>query len=202
MNINILIVEDEVLIARDIKITLEEIGYDVCSICYNSETALKDIYRCRPDLVLLDITIPGQKDGIGIANVLNDQHQIPFVYLTSHSDEATLERAKLSRPWGYIVKPFKDSDLKTSVQIALFNHGEMIKRRSLSKESVDLVADNPLSNKEYDIFMDLIEGKNNTEIAKLHYISINTVKTHIKHIFEKLDVHDRVTAVKKVLTKL
>lgn len=200
MNIKILIVEDDALIARDIKITLEELGYDVCSICYNSQMAFRDLYRCRPDLVLLDISIPGHKDGIAIAETLNTIHQLPFIFLTSHSDEATLERAKHTRPWGYIVKPFKDSDLKTSVEIALFNHGEMIKRLSVSKEVVDRRSKNPLSPKEYEIFMELIEGKNNNQIARNQFVSVNTVKTHIKHIFDKLDVHDRVAAVKKVLT--
>jgi len=200
MNIKILIVEDEVVIAQDIQLCLEEIGYDVCGICYDSETALKDVYRCRPDLVLLDINIAGHRDGIDVAHIVNKEHQLPFIYLTSHSDEGTLERAKKSRPWGYVVKPFKESDLKTSVELALYNHGEMIKRKSVSKEIVDKSAISPLSPKEYEIFMELIEGKNNTQIAKSQFISVNTVKTHIKHIYEKLEVHDRVAGVKKVLT--
>lgn len=200
-NFKILIVEDEVLIAEDLKDSLEELGYDVCSVCYNSEKAVKELYRCQPDLALLDITIRGSQNGIDLGNIINKNHEIPFIYLTSHSDKATLDRAKVTRPYGYIVKPFKDSDLSSSIQIALFNHGEFLRRKRLDISYVNQVADPALSRGEYNIFMDMVDGLNNRQIGEKRFKSINTIKTYIKRIFEKLGVNERVSAVKKVISQ-
>ncbi len=197
----ILIVEDEVFIAEDLRDMLEELGYEVCAVCYNSEKAISELYRCTPDLVMLDITIRGQKDGIQLAKVINEHHHIPFIYLTSHSDRETLERAKHTRPRGYIVKPFKDRDLISSIEIALFNHAEDLKKRNLEKSFVDRSATTPLSDKEHEIFLDLVDGLNNKQIGEKRFLSINTIKTYIKRLFDKLEVHDRVSAVRKVILK-
>lgn len=197
-NFSILVVEDEVLIAEDIRDTLEDLGYGVCAVCYDSETAIKELYRCKPNLALLDITIRGHRDGIEVAQVINEHHHIPVVFLTSHADRGTLERAKKVRPRGYIVKPFKDSDLISTIEIALFNHSEDLRRSTLDKTVVDDYCTAPLSPREYEIFMDLVDGLNNRQIGEKHFVSMNTVKAHIKKIFDKLDVHDRVSAVRKV----
>lgn len=198
-NFKILVVEDEVFIAKDIQMSLLNVGYEVPAIAYDSESALEKIYRYQPDLVLLDITIRGQRDGIGVAEIINQLHSIPFIYLTSHSDRATLERAKVTSPYGYIVKPFTDKDLMTSIEIALFNWSEKIKKQNLDKSLVDQAANAPLSSKEYEVYLDLVNGLNNRQMAEKHFVSINTVKTHIKRIFNKLDVNNRLNALRKVL---
>ena len=198
-NFKILVVEDEVFIAEDIHSSLLDLGYDVCDIAYDSETALKKIHQHSPDLILLDITIRGQNDGIYVAQIIHENHQIPFIFLTSHSDRNTLERAKKTRPYGYIVKPFKDKDLISSIEIALFNWSEELKKRNLEISVINKVASPPLSEKEYEVYLDLVDGLNNNQIAKKHFVSVNTVKTHIKRIFTKLDVHDRLSALKKVI---
>lgn len=195
----ILIVEDEALIAEDIRMTLEELGYEVCAICHDSERASQALHTHHPDLVLLDISIKGHKDGIELAKVINDHHHIPFIYLTSHSDRATLERAKQTRPRGYIVKPFRDRDLISSIEIALYNHSEDLKKKNLDKSVVDSAANAPLSPLEYEVFVDLVDGLNNRQIAEKRFKSVNTIKTYIKRIFDKLEVHDRVSAVRKVV---
>lgn len=195
----ILIVEDEVIIVEDIKDTLTDLGYSVCATCYDSETAIDEIYRHKPDLVLLDINIRGQRDGIQVGQVIHDHHHVPFIYLTSHSDRDTLARAKQTRPRGYIVKPFKEADLISSIEIALHNHSEDLKRAQLTHEIVNKACHQPLSDREYEIFMDLIDGLNNRQIGERRFISVNTVKAHIKKIFDKMDVHDRVSAVRKVV---
>ncbi len=196
----ILVVEDEVFIAEDIRATLLKLGYEVCGVAYDSEKALQMIYQQRPDLVLLDITIRGLKDGIEVAETINKIHGIPFIFLTSHSDSITLDRAKATRPCGYIVKPFKDRDLISSIEVGLYNWSQELKKKNLDKSIVDSVSDQPLSSREYEIFLDLVEGLNNRQIGSRHFISVNTVKTHIKRIFIKLDVHDRVSALRKVLS--
>ncbi len=197
----ILIVEDEVFIAEDIRDTLEELGFEVCAVCYDSEKAASELHRCNPDLVMLDITIRGQKDGIELAEMINKHHHIPFIYLTSHSDRSTLLRAKHTKPGGYIVKPYKDSDLISSIEIALFNHSEYLRKKNIDKSFVDQVSTPNLSNQEYDIFLDLLDGLNNRQIGEKRHLSINTIKTYIKRIFDKLKVNDRVSAVRKVISQ-
>ena len=198
-NFKIVIVEDEVFIAKDIKRILLQLGYDVPAIAYDSESAIKKIYQFQPDLVLLDITIRGQRDGIQVAQVLNENHKIPFIFLTSHSDRSTLSRAKQTRPYGYIVKPYTDKDLISSIEIALYNWSEDLKKKNLDKTLVDESAHTPLSQREYEVYLDLVNGLNNQQIASKHFVSVNTIKTHIKNIFSKLDVHDRLSALRKVL---
>ncbi len=197
-NYKILIVEDEVLIAEDLHDVLIDLGYDVAGICYDSESALDAIYRGRPDMVLLDINIRGTRDGIEVAEIINEKYQIPFVYLSSLSDRDTLSRAKVTRPRGYLVKPFKDRDLMTTIETAIFNHTSDLKQKELSIDYVNSYAHSPLSEKEYDVLMDIVDGLNNRQIAERHYVSVNTIKTHVKRIFSKLDVHDRLSVVKKI----
>jgi len=198
-NYRILIVEDEVLIAEDIQMSLTDLGYDICEICYDSESALDTIHRLQPDMIMLDINIRGTRDGIEIAHIINEKYQLPFIFLTSLSDRDTLEKAKLTRPKGYLTKPFKDKDLMTTIEMAIYNHSQEQSSKSIDKHHVDQYCQPSLSDKEYEIFKEIIEGMNNTQIAQKHFISVNTVKTHVKRIFTKMQVSDRVTAVRKVL---
>ncbi|MDG2448954.1 MAG: response regulator transcription factor [Saprospiraceae bacterium] len=199
-NYRILIVEDEVLIAEDIRISLNELGYDISDICYDSENAMDSIYKSRPDMVILDINIRGSKNGIEIAEIINEKYQIPFIFLTSLSDRDTLEKAKKTRPKGYLTKPFKDKDLLTTIEMAIYNHSQEMNQKNITKVHVDAVAQPNLSDKEYEVLLDIISGCNNSQIASNHFISINTVKTHVKRIFQKINVTDRVTLVKKILS--
>ncbi|MCF6168039.1 response regulator [Lutibacter sp.] len=122
MNIKpkILIVEDEPIIASDIEMSLEEIGYDVIGIEEDAESALQSIKNNKPDLVLLDINLDGDMDGIILAEEINLHFHIPFVFLTSNTDNLTINRVKRTKPAGFIVKPFTDKDLQSNIEIALF----------------------------------------------------------------------------------
>ncbi len=115
----ILIVEDEALIADGIVDILEELDYEVTSICDTYETAVKSINHQKPDLVLLDINLKGNLDGIDLAHQLN-KLLIQFIFLTSQFDGKTIDKAKLVCPLGYITKPFTKADLQTNIEIALF----------------------------------------------------------------------------------
>lgn len=198
-NFRILIVEDEVLIAEDIQMSLTDLGYEVSDICYDIESALDAIYRERPDMIMLDINIRGTKDGIEIAEIINEKYHIPFIYLTSLSDRKTLERAKVTRPKGYLTKPFKDKDLLTTIEMAIYNHSQEWANKTISKSHVNQYCTSPISTKEYEILKEIIEGLNNTQIAQKHFISVNTVKTHVKRIFTKMEVSDRLTLVKRLM---
>lgn len=118
----ILIVEDDSIIAITIEGRLREFGYQVVGRAATGPDAIKKALELKPDLVLMDIHLRGPIDGIDAAETIYGIHNIPVVYLTAFSDEATLERAQKTSPFGYIVKPFSDTTLKTTIRLALLRH--------------------------------------------------------------------------------
>ncbi len=116
----VLIVEDEGLIAHDISSRLQALGHEVVAIASTAKEALE--HAGEAEIVLMDIRIDGPTDGIEAAAQIREKFQIPVIFLTAHADRATLERAKLSDPFGYIVKPLAHSSLNTSIEIALYKH--------------------------------------------------------------------------------
>jgi CheY-like chemotaxis protein len=116
------IVEDEHIVAWDIKETLEKLGHTVVDRLVSGEDAIRSVQRDRPDLVLMDIRLAGEMDGIAAGSEIYHQLNIPVVYLTAHADEKTLNRATLTNPFGYIVKPFQAQALQSTIQIALNRH--------------------------------------------------------------------------------
>lgn len=117
---HIVIVEDEVIIALDMQQCLEEFGYVVDDVCTNTTDALKSIETHRPDAVLMDIKLENGEDGTQIVRYIQETLAIPVVYVTAHSDEQTLKKAQVTKPYGYIVKPVDEHQLNSSIQIALF----------------------------------------------------------------------------------
>ncbi len=118
----ILIVEDERLIAENNAILLRSLGYEVTEIASSAEKALASIERERPDVILLDIMLSGDVDGIEFAEKLREDHDIPFVYATAYADDHILERAKITTPYGYVLKPFTERDLHSNIEMALYKH--------------------------------------------------------------------------------
>ncbi len=118
----ILIVEDESIVAFNLQNRLEYLGYAVIGISPSGEGAIQIVARNRPDLVLMDIKLKGSIDGIEAAAQIRSRFQLPVVYLTAYTDEETLDRAKLTQPYGYILKPFEARDLCTTIEVALYNY--------------------------------------------------------------------------------
>ncbi|MCK4718397.1 MAG: PAS domain S-box protein [Thermoplasmata archaeon] len=118
---DILVVEDESIIAADIKACLKKLGYGVVGPVSMGEEAIKIAEEKKPALVLMDIRLKGKMDGIEAAEAIRPL-DIPVVYLTSHSDEGTLERAKITEPFGYILKPYEKRELHTNIEMALYKH--------------------------------------------------------------------------------
>ncbi len=118
----LLIVEDEGIVAQEIKSRLEKSGYKVGAVAHDGETAIAKAEELRPDLVLMDIRLKGKMDGIEAAGRIRDRFNLPVVYLTAYTDPATLERAKDVEPFGYVVKPFETRNLIVSIEIALNRH--------------------------------------------------------------------------------
>jgi DNA-binding LytR/AlgR family response regulator len=118
--INILIVEDELIIAEDIAMNLQNAGYNVVAIAIDFDEAIDNIKTHQPDLILLDIHLAGSKSGLELAEVINEQFEIPFIFTTSYTDAATLKSAKMLKPINYLVKPFQKEQLFTAITIADF----------------------------------------------------------------------------------
>jgi two-component system, response regulator PdtaR len=114
------IVEDEAIVANDLKETLQSLGYVVAGTAKSGEVALEKIRETRPDLVLMDIHLAGTMDGIETAGKVRTLFNIPVVFLTAYADNALLERAKLTEPYGYIIKPYDDRGLQSTVEMALY----------------------------------------------------------------------------------
>ena len=115
------IVEDELVIARTILSTLDELGYSHCGPAINYREAMELLEYNKPDLLLLDIQLSGKKDGIDVAQKINELYQVPFIFLTANSDAETIDRAKKVKPHAYIVKPFTKEELFVAIEIAFSN---------------------------------------------------------------------------------
>jgi len=119
----ILVVEDEFITAADIQSHLKEMGFEVPITVDNGESAIQNAGELEPDLILMDITLNGQMTGINAADRIKELYGIPVIFLTAHSEQATLDSALSSNPYGYIIKPFEPSGLRASIEMALFKHG-------------------------------------------------------------------------------
>ena len=182
---SILVVEDEPLIADDIALTLTEKGYGISGLVDNAEDALLALSKKSTDLVLLDIQIKGAKDGIRLAHEVRSQFKLPFIFLTSFYDQGTLERAKLTEPLGYILKPFDERDLLINEEMAMFkarinasllpNDKFFVKRKN---EMISISASEILYAEAFDNYTKLFT-------ADEQYIISHT----LKHVEEKLTGH-------------
>jgi len=147
MPINILVTEDESIVRKDIERCLGNLGYNVVASADNGEDAISMAKKHKPDLALMDIMIKGDMNGIAAAEEIKRNIDIPVVFLTAYADENTLNDAKLAEPHGYILKPFKDVDIQTAVEMALHKHGKELEMRQ-----------------ETDFLRSLAEHKDDTDI--------------------------------------
>ncbi|EGJ51062.1 HD domain-containing phosphohydrolase [Desulfocurvibacter africanus] len=127
-----MIVEDEAIVALDIQNRLRLLGYEIVTVVSSGEEALEAAARYSPELILMDIMLDGDIDGIEAAAIIRERHRIPLVYLTAYADEKTLQRAKITEPFGYIIKPFEDRELGITIEMALYKH--TIERKLVESE--------------------------------------------------------------------
>lgn len=162
---NILIVEDESIVAKDIQMSLKKLGYNVVAICSNGNDAINAAEEHTPDLVLMDIMLKGDMSGIEAAEQIRSRFNLPIIYLTAYADESTLSKAKITEPYGYIIKPFKEIDLRTSIEMALYKH----------QKETDI-------RKERDFLYSIVENKDNKDII---FVKSNSrlVKVRTKDIY-------------------
>jgi CheY-like chemotaxis protein len=184
----ILIVEDSLIVAYHLKKTLEVEGYSVLGIESTGESALQSIPRQLPDLVMMDIMLAGKMDGVETAMQIRSKHRIPVVFLTALSDKDTIQRAKITEPFGYVTKPFEDREIFTVIEMALYKHGiEMKLRQSEEKylSTVRAISDavvtvdqnftisysNPSALQLLGTTLDNVQGKNIFDIIRLKDLS-------------------------------
>jgi CheY-like chemotaxis protein len=133
-NKNILIVEDEAVIAIELKAKLLHIGHSVSEICASGAEALKCMETSQSDLVLMDIQLNGEMDGIETAELIRRKYNIPIIYMTAHSEGMTIERAKITEPYGYLLKPVNPLELQIAVEVALYKSGIDREKARLTKK--------------------------------------------------------------------
>jgi len=118
----ILIVEDERMIAEDIKYTLNKYNYEIVGIFKNGKDAIDSVSKKKPDIILMDILLEGDINGIDTGRIILKDHNIPIIFLTAFADTETVESAKSITPYGYILKPFEQAELYAAIEIALIKH--------------------------------------------------------------------------------
>ena len=146
MSINILVTEDEIIVRKDIERCLENLGYNIVAATDNGLDAIELAEKTKPDLCLMDIMIKGDMTGIDAAVEIKKNMDVPVVFLTAYADEPTLAAAKVAEPYGYILKPFKDTDIQAAVEMALHKHE---KEKEL-KQEVDFLRSLTAHNESAD----------------------------------------------------
>lgn len=136
-----MIVEDENFVARDLQMSLEGMGYTVNSMVPSGELAIREIEEKRSDLVLMDIVLQGEMDGIETAEEINSRFDIPVIFITAHGEDKMFERAKITEPLGYVVKPFNKEELRKTIKIGLYKHRAEVERKTLIQKLKSEIAE-------------------------------------------------------------
>ena len=159
--ISVLVVEDESIVSKDIQYSLKKLGYNVVGVAATGQKAIELCGEKLPDIILMDIMLKGDINGIQASTRIKEVYNIPVIFLTAYADENTLSKAKVTEPYAYIIKPFKEIDLHTSIEMAFYKH---------SKELEIL--------KERDMLYNIVENKENKEFifvkSKSRLIKLNT----------------------------
>jgi DNA-binding NarL/FixJ family response regulator len=203
--LNILVVEDDPLIAEDLRGYLLEFGHHVTGPVNTVAAAKRFISSGAVDAAILDINLGntcgdgGSEAGCDLGEWISRHHPLPFIYLTSHSDTRTVDRAMGTHPGGYVLKPFTGAEIRVALEVALVNFRQ---RRHEQLHAIDVDGmsrslTDPLSMQEIRVLLCVEEGLTNRQTGERLFISENTVKTHLKHIFEKLGVSTRTEALHK-----
>lgn len=192
------IVEDEVLIAEEIKVALRNLGHTVIGHTIKGERVIEALENLNADMVLLDINIKGTLTGIGLAAQIREKLDLPFIFLTALSDQDTLNKAKKTMPYGYIVKPFSEASLKAVIEMALFKYHQERSEAVFSKEAIESTYGIPLSEREFQVLEAFKKGESYKSTAAATNLSVNTVKTYQKKLYQYFGVNSKVELIQKL----
>ena len=196
----ILVVEDEPIVSLDLQQRLEKMGYRVPVVVASGEEAIESTQDSTPDLVLMDINLHGEMDGVEAAEQIRARHQIPVVYLTAYSNDQTLSRAKITEPFGYLLKPFEERELQTTIEIALHKHqAEQALRRAhddlerrVSERTIELRNSNLALQQEID------ERRRREE----RQLALQRVREEVWRMRNRGDIQHVLDAIRAGLTSL
>ena len=184
--INILLIEDEWIIASDIKSSLALGNYAIVQITKNYVEAKQYFIQNHYDLIISDVKLNDVKDGIEIIEEFNKIKSIPVVYLTAFSDSETINRIEKTQPYAYLLKPYNINQLKTTINLTLQNYYKNNENSIYDKENLSKIK--LLTQREKEVLITLSSGKLSKEIAETLNISVNTVEQHKKNIKKKLEL--------------
>jgi len=214
LKIKVLVVEDESIVSKDIQYSLTKLGYEVVGASATGEKAIELAISEHPDIVLMDIMLKGEMNGIEAAEIIRKELKKPVIFLTAYADDATLNKAKFAEPYGYIIKPFKEIDLHTTIEIALYKNQ---KEREIERQ-LDFL--NSVNENKKDHQDDFIFVKNNSKLIKLNtnsilfiealkdYVVINTPDTRytihstMKEIEQKMGTKDFIRVHRSFIVRL
>lgn len=184
-NIKLLIVEDEMIIANDMKMMLEASGYEVCGIAKSVEKAIIILSEHKPDLVLIDINLSKGNEGIELAQYIRTNSPVPFIFCTSYSDTKTVSLAKEVHPAAYLVKPFNKEDLFVAIEIALVNYSGMKPEEDIILNDCLFIKEGRLFHKvPLDEIMFIEQDRNYVEIHTAH--RVHPVRSALKDFAKNL----------------
>jgi DNA-binding NarL/FixJ family response regulator len=176
---NILIIEDELLIAQDLSYLLEDLGFKCIGIAKNYERAMLLFNTNEVHLILCDINIEGEKDGIETVSALNQIKRIPIIYLSAYSDHKIITRISDASTYGYLVKPYNERSLEVAINVAI-NKFYQTEIKAVNKDFLS-----NFTSREIEIIKLLAAGKSSSEIAEILFISPQTVSKHRSNILKK-----------------
>jgi DNA-binding LytR/AlgR family response regulator len=193
---NILVIEDEAIVSKDIQQSLEKLGYNIVGAAATGLKAIELAKETKPDMVLMDIMLKGEMSGIEAAEQIRKEYNVPVIYLTAYADESTLAKAKVTEPYGYIIKPFKEVDLQTSIEMALYKYS---KEREVIKERDFLYSLVENNESEGVIFV-----KSNSRLVKVKTIDILFVEALKDYVVVnvgdvKYTIHSTMKEIEKKL---
>ncbi|MDG1779493.1 MAG: response regulator [Flavobacteriales bacterium] len=196
MSVNILVTEDESIVRKDIERSLKKLGYNVIGSADTGEKAIELALQLKPDLALMDIMLKGPLTGIEAADAIKKKIDIPIIFLTAYADESTLAKAKVTEPHGYILKPFKEIDIHTSIEMAIHKH----KQEKEFKVEADLLK--TMTKHKSDA--DYLFVKHNSALVKVkveNILFVEALKDYvvIHTIDDKYTIHSTMKDIERKL---
>jgi two-component system response regulator LytT len=196
MSINILVVEDESIVRKDIEQSLKKLGYQIVGHADTGERAVELALSLHPDIIMMDIMLKGKMTGIEAANKIKQEKDIPVIYLTAYADQPTLDKAKVTEPHGYLIKPFKETDLHTAIEMAVHKH----------KKEVELKVENDLlrSLTSFKTSADYLFIKHHSRLSKLNTTDVYYVEALKDYVMiytkdQKYTIHGTMKDIEKKL---
>ena len=197
---HILIVDDDHTTSSVMQLYLENFGFIVPDIASSGAEAINKTKSLKPDLVLMDINLGKGLDGIDTAEVIMRNFHVPVIYVTSYHDDETLKRAQLTNPYGFINKPLRDTDLKTTIRLALDKKREAPETKVPPSLEDILNKIYNLTPAESRVVSQLLDNPDVEIAADALHISISTIRTHLKHIYRKTDTNNQSALFHKIIT--